>query len=42
VGRDALITTLREACGDTWSADAERAWREAYDALMRVIAATTT
>lgn len=30
---DALIATLREACGPSWSDDAEQAWREAYASL---------
>ena len=34
---DALIATLREACGSGWTADAEHAWREAYGALARAI-----
>ena len=28
--REALIDTLREACGDAFTAEAEKAWREAY------------
>lgn len=28
--RDALIDTLREACGDAFTDEAEKAWREAY------------
>jgi hemoglobin-like flavoprotein len=39
---EALIATLREACGEAWSGEAERAWSEAYDALVRVIVAATT
>lgn len=35
---DALIATLSEACGAAWTADAERAWRDAYGALERAIA----
>lgn len=35
---DALIATLREACGDAWSDDAERAWAEAYASLSAHIA----
>ena len=34
---DALIDTLREACGDAWTAEAERAWTDAYASLMRAI-----
>lgn len=30
---EALIDTLREACGDGFDADAERVWREAYGAI---------
>jgi hemoglobin-like flavoprotein len=36
---EALIATLREACEDMWTADAERAWTEGYAALMRAIIA---
>lgn len=36
----ALVDALREACGESWSAEAERAWGEAYDALSRAILAT--
>lgn len=39
---DALIATLREACGDQWSARAEAAWVAAYgrlsDAIQRTLA----
>ena len=31
---EALIATLAEACGDAWTADAERAWTDAYAALV--------
>lgn len=34
---EALIDTLRDACGDEWSDAAERAWREAYDRITREI-----
>jgi hemoglobin-like flavoprotein len=34
---DALIATLREACGDAWTDEAERAWSDAYASLMRAI-----
>jgi hemoglobin-like flavoprotein len=34
---EALIATLAEACGDAWSPDAERAWRDAYASLMTAI-----
>jgi hemoglobin-like flavoprotein len=34
---DALITTLRDACADAWSDEAERSWREAYASLMAAI-----
>jgi hemoglobin-like flavoprotein len=30
---DALIATLREACGEAWSDAAEQAWRDAYASL---------
>jgi hemoglobin-like flavoprotein len=39
---DALIETLREACGDAWSAEAERAWSDAYGSLMRAILGSST
>jgi hemoglobin-like flavoprotein len=34
---EALIATLREACDDAWSDEAERAWTEAYASLQRAI-----
>jgi hemoglobin-like flavoprotein len=34
---DALIATLREACADAWSDEAERAWSDAYSSLVRAI-----
>ena len=34
---DALIATLREACGDAWTPAAERAWTEAYASLVTAI-----
>ncbi len=34
---EALIATLREACGPAWSDAAERAWVNAYAALSRAI-----
>jgi hemoglobin-like flavoprotein len=34
---DALVATLKEACGDAWSDEAERAWSDAYTSLMRAI-----
>lgn len=34
---EALVATLREACGDEWSDAAESSWREAYDALQAAI-----
>jgi hemoglobin-like flavoprotein len=34
---EALIATLREACGDAWSAEAERAWSDAYASLVAAI-----
>jgi hemoglobin-like flavoprotein len=37
---DALLATLREACADAWTDEAERAWRDAYAALTRAILAT--
>jgi hemoglobin-like flavoprotein len=33
----ALISTLRQACGDAWTAEAEQAWTDAYAALTRAI-----
>lgn len=38
---EALIGTLREACGDSWSAEAEAAWLAAYGALTDKILAAT-
>ena len=34
---EALIATLREACGEAWSPEAERAWTEAYASLVTAI-----
>ncbi|HSD88481.1 MAG TPA: globin domain-containing protein [Kofleriaceae bacterium] len=34
---EALIATLREACEDAWSDEAERAWTEAYASLVAAI-----
>lgn len=34
---DALIATLREACGEAWSPEAERAWTDAYAAIAKAI-----
>jgi hemoglobin-like flavoprotein len=34
---EALIATLREACADVWTDEAERAWTDAYASLMRAI-----
>lgn len=36
----ALLATLREACGDAWTPEAERAWAETYAALSRAILST--
>ncbi len=36
---DALIETLRESVGQDWSAEAERAWLEAYGAIKHLILA---
>ena len=38
---DALIATVREACGDKWSAEAEHAWTEAYGVIAKAILAAT-
>lgn len=38
---DALLATLREACGEAWTADAERAWTETYTAMTRAILSAT-
>jgi len=35
----ALIETLREACGEEWSDEAERAWQEAYARITQAILA---
>lgn len=32
---EALLETLRDACGDEWSGAAEQAWRQAYDRITR-------
>jgi hemoglobin-like flavoprotein len=37
---DALISTLRAACAEAWSPEAERAWTDAYAALTRAILGT--
>lgn len=34
---DALIATVREACGDRWTSETERAWTEAYASLVATI-----
>jgi hemoglobin-like flavoprotein len=34
---DALVDTLREACGSAWTDEAERGWTEAYASLTRAI-----
>ena len=34
---EALIATLREACGEAWIAEAERAWTDAYASLVTAI-----
>jgi hemoglobin-like flavoprotein len=34
---EALIATLRESVGQHWSADAERAWNEAYATIKHLI-----
>lgn len=34
---EALIATLREACGSAWTDEAERAWTDAYGSLVRAI-----
>ena len=38
---EALFQTLAEACGDAWTAEAERAWTEAYASLTRAILSAT-
>lgn len=38
---DALIATVRAACGDEWSPAAEQAWAEAYDVIAKAIIAAT-
>ena len=32
-----LVATLHEACGDAWTPEAERAWRDAYASLVAAI-----
>ena len=39
---DALIATIREACGDSWTAEAEQAWRDAYGVVANAIIAAST
>lgn len=34
---EALIATVREACGEEWTAEAERAWTESYASLVAAI-----
>lgn len=34
---EALIATLREACGDAWTDEAERTWSDAYASLVAAI-----
>lgn len=34
---EALIATLAEACGESWTPEAERAWSEAYASLVAAI-----
>ena len=34
---EALIATMREACGERWTPEAERAWTEAYASLVTAI-----
>jgi hemoglobin-like flavoprotein len=34
---EALVATLREACGEAWSDEAERAWTQAYGSLVTAI-----
>ena len=36
----ALIATLREACAEEWSAEAERVWTAAYEKLARAMIAS--
>jgi hemoglobin-like flavoprotein len=36
---EALVATLREACGDEWSSAAEATWVEAYGRLMHAVLA---
>ncbi len=38
---DALIDTLREGCGETFTPEVERTWREAYARISAAILATT-
>ena len=38
---EALIETLRAACGDTWTDEAESAWRTAYGSIAAKILAAT-
>ena len=38
---EALLATLREACGAAWTDEAERAWGETYAAMTRAILSAT-
>lgn len=37
---DALIATMKEACGAEWTEDAEAAWRDAYAKLSAAMLAS--
>jgi len=37
---DALIATIREACGEVWTDELERAWRDAYGVVANAIIAS--
>jgi hemoglobin-like flavoprotein len=39
---EALIETLRDACGEAWSPQAEREWTTAYAELTTVILQAST
>jgi hemoglobin-like flavoprotein len=38
---EALISTLAEACGDAWTPEADRAWRDVYAAITRAMLAAS-
>lgn len=39
---ECLLSTLARAAGATWTTEAEQAWREAYDDIVRLMQTTDT